>query len=676
MERRKFIIGAGALGAGLSTAIGTGAFTSVEAERSFDISTAGDSEAYLRLQPVATNQYVDTNGGTLSVTLDDVNQNAVTTFEDLFQVSNYGTQPVGFYVQDDGTEAVSFTAGGNSIEGSSNAVSLGVGEEAVVSVTVDTNEHSLPESYNNITVVADSSLSGTDLSDSNTVFVSQSDSQADFTSIQTAVDALADRTENTVLVAGEEFDEQLDIGTSGIALRSTGGTTLNGGVRLNSDGITISGFELTGKAPNRGTGTYDAAIYIEPSAGHNITQTVLSGLGSDSSTTGIEFSPGTVEDVTISSNDITGFRTGTYIGTDTTATITHNNYTDNSSGVGGIESGSSVTITNNVFDNNSNEAVGIGDGSAEIHKNDFNESNAASVNNYSGTPVDATNNWWGTTAVDNVPSTWTQDGPVNYKPIATEPFDTGTVTVAQDGSGDFDTVQAAVNNARNGDRIEISGEHTVDNVDITTPNVVLTESNAGATIRVEQTAEDNAQDTAFKLGASGVEVSDLSFQTASSVDNPKEILIDASDVVVSGNSITREHDVGVLETAFSAIDVNSAGVSGVVIENNDLVRAPLGLSVGVSDIEVTARNNTVTDAGSEGIYAVGNSNQRFTIENNTVESFGNYDGSYRALKITSLPSSINGVSPTDASGASEEILSANPNVASVQINGNNFDRGA
>ncbi|MFC7138105.1 hypothetical protein ACFQRB_19770 [Halobaculum litoreum] len=74
MDRRKFIIGVGALGAGTSAALGTGAFTSVEANRSFEVATAGDAGAYLRLEAVpgsANAGYVSTEDGTLSVTLDE-----------------------------------------------------------------------------------------------------------------------------------------------------------------------------------------------------------------------------------------------------------------------------------------------------------------------------------------------------------------------------------------------------------------------------------------------------------------------------------------------------------------------------------------------------------------------------------------------------------------------------
>jgi len=48
-NRRKFIAGLGALATGSAAAVGTGAFTSVSAERSVTIDTADDAYAFLRL---------------------------------------------------------------------------------------------------------------------------------------------------------------------------------------------------------------------------------------------------------------------------------------------------------------------------------------------------------------------------------------------------------------------------------------------------------------------------------------------------------------------------------------------------------------------------------------------------------------------------------------------------
>jgi hypothetical protein len=150
MRRRKLLIGIGAATAGGSAAFGTEAFTSVEAERSVDVTVAGDQSAYLALAP-ANSANADTyvtqsgSGNVIQVDLDGddsasgggVNNNAITTFDDLFTILNQGAQPVSVYVEDS-SDAVTFRSDDSSIEGASNSVELAVGEEMVVSITVDT----------------------------------------------------------------------------------------------------------------------------------------------------------------------------------------------------------------------------------------------------------------------------------------------------------------------------------------------------------------------------------------------------------------------------------------------------------------------------------------------------------------------------------------------------------
>jgi hypothetical protein len=106
--------------AGGGALIGTGAFTTVEAQRTVNVETTGDASAFLGLAPVnrtddrgtatnstaatsSENEYVsDPGDGTIEIDLDGVdnddadglNQNARTTFRNLVQVTNNGTQTV------------------------------------------------------------------------------------------------------------------------------------------------------------------------------------------------------------------------------------------------------------------------------------------------------------------------------------------------------------------------------------------------------------------------------------------------------------------------------------------------------------------------------------------------------------------------------------------------------
>lgn len=113
-SRRRVLFGVSSLVSGASVILGTGAFTSVQAERGVSVETTGDASAFLSLD--ATNA---TNGAYASETGDDgqlqidigdlsdpsrdqtvevggsgVNKNAVTIIRDIFVVRNQGTQTV------------------------------------------------------------------------------------------------------------------------------------------------------------------------------------------------------------------------------------------------------------------------------------------------------------------------------------------------------------------------------------------------------------------------------------------------------------------------------------------------------------------------------------------------------------------------------------------------------
>ena len=117
MNRRNVLIGLGGLVAGGGALVGTGAFDTVEAERTVSVETAGDADAFLGLSPADRdddtgdgaandadfNEYVpDPGDGTIEINLDGntegadgLNQNARTRLENLVVVTNQGTQDVG-----------------------------------------------------------------------------------------------------------------------------------------------------------------------------------------------------------------------------------------------------------------------------------------------------------------------------------------------------------------------------------------------------------------------------------------------------------------------------------------------------------------------------------------------------------------------------------------------------
>lgn len=116
MDRRQFVASLGVLAGGGATAMGTGAFSAVQAQRDVTISVADDASAYLAIRPTEdpNGNYVDQEGNdTLAIDLTEennnvgngiaggqgLNVNAFTTMADVFEVKNQGTQTVELDVE-------------------------------------------------------------------------------------------------------------------------------------------------------------------------------------------------------------------------------------------------------------------------------------------------------------------------------------------------------------------------------------------------------------------------------------------------------------------------------------------------------------------------------------------------------------------------------------------------
>ena len=152
------------LGVVLAMVVSTGAFDTVAAERTTDVSVVGDSQAVVQLVPYTgaggqQSQLASVVDGTLQIAL---NVDAAVDARNVFNVTNHGTQPVAVWIVDvdhpgdvaggtdrNDTAAVTFynpDVGGASstenglpsVEGRENAVELGVGETLTVSLYVDT----------------------------------------------------------------------------------------------------------------------------------------------------------------------------------------------------------------------------------------------------------------------------------------------------------------------------------------------------------------------------------------------------------------------------------------------------------------------------------------------------------------------------------------------------------
>lgn len=167
MKRRKFLIGAGSLVATSAAAIGTGAFSSVSADRSVSVNTADDDSAFLQLEPIADNGklrsvesgskvYLQIPGsgpnesGAKGVAVDSVHE-----FHDLIKVTNQGTQSVKLYSRYAGSNLrdLALVTDGGVLRG--DPPTLGVGESIDVGLYIDTHESALDEFDETLTIVAD-----------------------------------------------------------------------------------------------------------------------------------------------------------------------------------------------------------------------------------------------------------------------------------------------------------------------------------------------------------------------------------------------------------------------------------------------------------------------------------------------------------------------------------------
>lgn len=103
VTRRNVLVGLGGLVAGSGALFATGAFTTVQAQRTVTIETAGDAGAFLALEAARPNdEYVGTTSdGRIQIFLDGtdaaaqgINRGARSRFENLVNVTNQGTEDV------------------------------------------------------------------------------------------------------------------------------------------------------------------------------------------------------------------------------------------------------------------------------------------------------------------------------------------------------------------------------------------------------------------------------------------------------------------------------------------------------------------------------------------------------------------------------------------------------
>lgn len=150
LNRRSVLIGLGAAGIGTGAIFGSGAFTSVEADREATFEVTHDEGALLGLD--GDGQYVEeTAEGSagediIEFNFSDLNDDAVSQFDGVLTITNntQDGEEKDVYIADDGTVSedgvIDFEDGGTTVVGSTNAVTLSDEGSVELDIIIDTNE--------------------------------------------------------------------------------------------------------------------------------------------------------------------------------------------------------------------------------------------------------------------------------------------------------------------------------------------------------------------------------------------------------------------------------------------------------------------------------------------------------------------------------------------------------
>jgi len=165
MNRRNVLIGIGTAAAGSGAVLGSGALTSVSANRTLSITTVDDDTASTNVQLSADSSLVTNTGSgnngqsQLEISLDNLNDDATTTLDPAFTVTNNVGDGVGVKVTstvggvtlttDSGQDITSFPSG------TGDDHNLDDGGSVSVVVKVDTS--TATDASGKITVEADTS---------------------------------------------------------------------------------------------------------------------------------------------------------------------------------------------------------------------------------------------------------------------------------------------------------------------------------------------------------------------------------------------------------------------------------------------------------------------------------------------------------------------------------------
>jgi parallel beta-helix repeat protein len=211
--------------------------------------------------------------------------------------------------------------------------------------------------------------------------------------------------------------------------------------------------------------------------------------------------------------------------------------------------------------------------------------------------------------------------------ISPQPTNRGTLYVGGGGPGNYTTIQAAINNATNGDIIFVYHNTYNENIDTKLKQVTLIAENQANT-----TINGIAGDATVKIGSNHVTVTGFTINGIS-----PEVVIQvsslSSDVLISHNLIKNGgYGVSLLATS-SRITITDNAITGQTF---------VGIQLQSSTFDVITEN-TIENSGGQGITISLNSNHNSLLNNTIINSVK------EAIYIEGVGSTVNTISGNNLS---------------------------
>lgn len=137
LTRRNALLGMGTIAAGAGVVGGSGAFTSVSADREISVSSSGDSEANVDIVVNEVEGLVDSGDNTIGLSFQNLNKNATTAFADALTITPQGGNGPYDIAINNAPTGVSFNVGGEGGDGTN----VEGGSSVDVDVTIDLKDN-------------------------------------------------------------------------------------------------------------------------------------------------------------------------------------------------------------------------------------------------------------------------------------------------------------------------------------------------------------------------------------------------------------------------------------------------------------------------------------------------------------------------------------------------------